>query len=242
MSQQAAKAKGVVDLVFLLDVTGSMQPCIDALKENIRNFIDFLTVGDLQACPVKDWRAKVVGYRDFTDAEAPPFIDNPFVRDASALKAQLAGLEAAGGGDIPESLLDALYKVAMMDDTPRDQEDPQKWRYRSTAARVVVVFTDAPFKEPMSIPEARGGTVNDIANIANQRRIILSIFAPDLPCYNQLAAIDKAEYEAINFDAADPLNAQKALATFTADRENFKNTLKALAASVSKSAEAIVVQ
>ena len=54
--------------------------------------------------PIKDWRGKVVGYRDIEAANSenlPWIIDNPFVRDAGALKAQLAALDAAGGGDEP---------------------------------------------------------------------------------------------------------------------------------------------
>ena len=34
------KNAGVVDLVFLVDVTGSMGPCINALRDNINHFID----------------------------------------------------------------------------------------------------------------------------------------------------------------------------------------------------------
>ena len=42
--QPQSKAKGVVDIVFLLDATGSMGPCIAALKTNIGLFIDSLTM------------------------------------------------------------------------------------------------------------------------------------------------------------------------------------------------------
>ena len=44
----------------------------------------------------------MVGYSDATHDPAW-FHDNPFVRDATALKAQLAALKAEGGGDEPES-------------------------------------------------------------------------------------------------------------------------------------------
>ena len=59
-------------------------------------------------------------------------------------------------------------------------EDASKWRYRSDAARVVVVFTDASFKETMSIPEAKGGALQDVANVVMANRIILSLFRPEL--------------------------------------------------------------
>ena len=234
------KTKGVADIVFLVDVSGSMAPVIDALRRNIEVFIDSLSVGDANnTSPVKDWRGKVVGYRD-TDDGPRWFEDNPFVRDATALKAQLAALQAAGGGDEPESLLDALYKIATMEATPKgtQSEDAGKWRYRSDAARVVVVFTDASFKETMQIPEAKGGSFQDVANVIMANRIILSIFAPNFEVYDRLSQIDKSEWEVVEYEGLSP---QEALQKFTADQANFRNTLKQLAASVSKSAETIAL-
>ena len=235
-----AKTKGVADIVFLIDVSGSMSPIIDALRRNIEVFIDSLSSGDANnAAPVKDWRGKVVGYRDIADG--PRWLeDNPFVRDAAALKAQLAALRAEGGGDEPESLLDALYKVATMEATPKGSqtEDPNKWRYRSDAARVVIVFTDASFKETMGIPEAKGGGLQDVANVIMGNRIILSIFAPNFEVYDRLSQIDKSEWEVVEYEGLSP---QEALQKFTSDQANFRTTLRQLAASVSKSAETVAL-
>ncbi len=239
-----AKTKGVADLVFVVDVTGSMAPCIDALRKNIETFIDSLSRGDGNtAAPVRDWRGKVVGYRDIECADTdgvPWFVDQPFVRDVAALKAQLAGLKAQGGGDEPESLLDALYKVASMPAIPKGSqaEDPTKWRYRSDAARVVIVFTDASFKETMSLPEAKGGSLQDVANVVMANRIILSLFAPNFEGYDRLSQIDKSEWEVVEFEGLTP---QQALEKFTSDPVNFKTTLQQLAASVSRSAETIAL-
>ena len=239
-----AKTKGVADIVFLIDVSGSMTPIIDALRKNIEMFIDSLNKGDANnAAPVKDWRGKVVGYRDLEHAETdglPWLVDNPFVRDAVALKAQLAGMRAAGGGDEPESLLDALYTVATMPASPKGAqgEDPNKWRYRSDAARVVVVFTDASFKETMSLPESKGGSLQDVANVVMANRIILSLFAPNFEGYDRLSQIDKSEWEVVEYEGLSP---QEALQKFTADPEHFRTTLKQLAASVSKSAETVAL-
>jgi hypothetical protein len=242
--QARAKTKGVADIVFVVDISGSMAPCIDALRRNIEAFIDSLSRGDANnAAPVKDWRGKVVGYRDIeaADAEGLPWIvDNHFVRDAGALKAQLAMLQAAGGGDEPESLLDALYKVASMEASPKGSqtEDPGRWRYRSDAARVVIVFTDASFKETMSIPEAKGGSLQDVANLVMANRIILSLFAPNFEGYDRLSQIDKSEWEVVEYEG---LNPQEALQKFTSDPVNFRNTLKQLAASVSRSAATVAL-
>ena len=75
-NQQQEKAKGVVDIIFLMDATGSMSPCIEALKNNIATFIETLTTQDPQnPSPVRDWRARVVGYRD-VNCDSEPFVDN----------------------------------------------------------------------------------------------------------------------------------------------------------------------
>ncbi|MEP6914698.1 MAG: VWA domain-containing protein [Acidobacteriota bacterium] len=242
--QTRAKTKGVADVVFLIDVTGSMAPIIDALRKNIESFVDSLSSGDSNnAPPVRDWRGKVVGYRDIeaSQEEGVEWLeDHPFVRDTAALKAQLAALKAQGGGDEPESLLDALYTVATMEASPKgtQSEDPNKWRYRSDAARVVVVFTDASFKETMSIPSAKGGALQDVANVVMANRIILSLFAPNFEGYDRLSQIDKSEWEVVEYEG---LNAQEALQKFTSDPANFRTTLKQLAASVSRSAETVAL-
>ncbi len=238
--QARAKTKGVADIVFLIDVSGSMAPVIDALRRNIEVFIDSLSGVDANnAAPVKDWRAKVVGFRD-AEHDRDWFQDHPFVRDAVALKAQLGSLRAEGGGDEPESLLDALYKLSTMEATPKgaQSEEATRWRYRSDAARVVIVFTDATFRETMSIPEAKGGALQDVANVVMANRIILSIFAPNFEVYDRLSQIDKSEWEVVEYEGLTP---QQALQKYTSDQANFRNTLKQLAASVSKSAETVAL-
>lgn len=242
--QTRPKTKGVADVVFLIDVSGSMSPIIDALRKNIEAFVDSLSSGDANnAAPVRDWRGKVVGYRDI-EAAGPEGLewleDHPFVRDTVALKAQLAALRAQGGGDEPESLLDALYKIATMEASPKgtQSEDANKWRYRSEAARVVVVFTDASFKETMSIAEAKGGALQDVANVIMANRIILSLFAPNFEGYDRLSQIDKSEWEVVEYEG---LNPQEALQKFTSDPASFRTTLKQLAASVSRSAETVAL-
>lgn len=238
-ADQQAKAKGVVDIVFVIDVTGSMDPSIKDLASNVALFIDSLTNADPNGgSPIKDWRAKVFGFRDVNDSDASAFVDNAFVRDSSALRMQLDALKAEGGGDEPESALDALYRVATMGSTERDApEEATKWRYRSNAARVAILFTDASCHMNLAIPEAKGGTMEDLFNVLMANRIILNIFAPDMPCWDELSQVQKSEYMPIAYDKTVKHGAVYALRDFTRDPANFQRTLKALAASVSKSAE-----
>lgn len=237
----AAQAKGVCDIVFLIDATGSMQPAIDDLKSNIKNFFNSLSAADANgSAVVKDWRARVIGYRDVQADGDDWYIDNPFVRDSSQIEAQLDALSANGGGDEPESLLDALYKIARFGSTPKcaQVEDPTKWRYRSEAARVVVVFSDASFHSRTTLSEAPNLDWKEIANLAMQEKLRLSVYAPAMACYDDLTQIDKCEYMPIEFDPAVPNDAVYKLREFTADRANFQKTLDQLAKTVSASAVA----
>ncbi len=103
---------------------------------------------------------------------------------------------------------------------------------------MVILFTDASFKETMVIPEAKGGGMQDVANVIMANRIILSIFAPNFEGYDRLSQIDKSEWEVVEYEGLSP---QQALQKFTADQANFRTTLKQLAASVSKSAETVAL-
>jgi hypothetical protein len=225
-------SKGVVDIVFLIDATGSMQPCINAVKDNVFTFVQTLCEKDANGeSIVKDWRARVVAYRDYL-CDSEKFVDNPFVTAPAALRSQLDNLVAKGGGDEPESLLDGLLDVVNVGQTDKNTQeiDPQKWRHRSNAARCVIVFTDATFHTTT----ANGaGKVEDVINALHTNRIILSIYAPDLPCHYELSAADRSEYFPIPVTSSP----QQALADFTSDKANFQKVMEALAKSVSKSAD-----
>ena len=199
--------KRVVDLVFLVDVTGSMRPCIDGLKDSIDKFFAHLTDEEGNKCSIKDWRAKVVGYRDVDFDKDSWFVDNPFVRTPGEIHDQLQALTAKGGGDEPESLLDALLTIADMGEAGiQDGDDANKWRPRHAAARAVIVFTDATYHKEAMLEKYSGCTFQDVARKIAEQRIILEIVTPVHPadgkvaqedfekCYEELAMADKAEY------------------------------------------------
>ncbi len=195
------KVKGVADIVFLMDATGSMANCIQKLKENVMLFFkSFTEKGGNSIPPIKDWRAKIVGFRDYAaDGSNDWLVDNPFTRDVGELQRQLDALEAKGGGDIPESLLDAMYTVISAPKSDRGVEDPGMWRERHDAARALIVFTDAPYKPVMVAPGCNNGRIDDVRNLCVQEKILLTVIAPtsELPgyeCFDPLGAINKANY------------------------------------------------
>lgn len=173
-SSQVAQGplKGAADVVFLIDATSSMSPCIDALKSHIHAFIEDLVRGDEEKniAPVEDWRARIVGYRDYEDCNKNEkiaktyqkfgkggwFLSNPFTRNEDDLHNQLDQLKSFGGGQDPkESLLDALMlvlKSGYLANGQQDDENPEggrAWR-KNGVGRIVIVFTDAGYHPTMS--------------------------------------------------------------------------------------------
>ncbi len=234
------KVKGIADIVFLLDATGSMGPCIKAVKQNITKFVTTMTTPNPNGgAVVKEWRAKVMGYRDLDYTDCPPYVDNPFVSSVAELETQLNSLNADGGGDEPETLLEALYKLAAIPSTGHDEPlNRDSWRPMGSARRFVVVFTDAPFKEPLREP--RGASIDDVILNLMTAKIVLHIFAPKkFERYNTLAEVDKAQWYAIA--SQDGKTPQEALAEYTSDPSRFGKIIEQLAKTITVQSEVPLV-
>ena len=234
------KNSGVADIVFLVDVTGSMRPCIEALRDNINRFISMLTESAGNGPVVHDWRARVVGYRDYgADGSASYgwLEDNVFTRDVATLRSQLAALTPRGGGDDPESLLDAMMMVAKTGSVDLqatgDEENSNKWRVPGSAARIVIVFTDAGYHPTMSIPGHEGAGVKDLYNVYYQEHIKPYLFVPADPSYVPIGHFNGAILTQCG-------SGSDGLLSMTGNQAKFQELLEQLAKGVSQSASSLV--
>ncbi|MBK7993182.1 MAG: VWA domain-containing protein [Blastocatellia bacterium] len=91
-----------IDVVFTIDSTSSMSDEIQIVKENIRNIINDISQGQ----PAPDVRYAIVTYRDRYDEYVTKHW--PFTRDVQEISHILSSIVAAGGGDKPESVNEAL--------------------------------------------------------------------------------------------------------------------------------------
>ena len=182
---------------------------------------------------MQDWRAAAMGYRDASVDKASWFESNPFVNSVEELRAQLAGMEAKGGGDEAESLLDALHKVASLPATEKGaQTEPDHWRYRSDAMRALVVFSDASFRR--NLVEPAGATLEDVQTLLMNNRIVLVMFAPELDFYKELTLVPKSQWHKVSGGSTP----QESLALFTKDPAQFQETLQQLGKTLSKTVSA----
>jgi Mg-chelatase subunit ChlD len=116
-----------LDIAFLVDATGSMGDEIDKLKRSMRAVAD--QIARLPSQP--DVCYGLVAYRDRGDAFFVRGAD--FTNDLGAFQQQLAQLQAAAGGDMPEALNEALHTAVHR----------LSWRGDGTA-RMVLLVADAP--------------------------------------------------------------------------------------------------
>ena len=109
-----AAERPAVEVVFVLDTTGSMGGLIAAAKDKIWSIANTLATAD----PAPQIRMGLVGYRDRGDAYVT--LATPLSDDLDAVYTQLMQFQADGGGDGPESVNQALYEAVTRPDWSRD--------------------------------------------------------------------------------------------------------------------------
>jgi Mg-chelatase subunit ChlD len=131
-----------VDIVFVLDITESMQPYIDAVKQNMINFAQDLAQNH------RDYRLGLVTFEDYV-VSAYPDCNCPYSKtltpDVQKFTEWVGTLHAGGGGDIPEDPLDALTYAATLP-------------FRPDAQGIIILITDAPPHVAGDGPDRTGDT------------------------------------------------------------------------------------
>lgn len=211
-----------------------MQPCLRTLTERLAELTDAIdsTPG------ITNWRGRVIGYRDHR-VDGPDWLEEkPFVSTGADLKAQLSELTARGGGDEPESSLDALFHVASMESSTPGHTRPDRWRAQGDAARVVAIFSDATFHSSITAEIGREGQVSDVITALNSARVAVNIFAPD-----QEEDVGWSElgnhFPYTPLDGAGPEEWKRSLRNLASDPIAFNILLHSLAKSISASAAQI---
>ncbi len=117
-----------IDVVFVLDTTGSMGGLIQAAKEKIWSIAT--TLASAQSAP--EIRMGLVAYRDRGDAYVTKVVD--LSSDLDSVYATLMDYQADGGGDGPESVNQALH----------DAVHKVSWSQQDGTYKVVFLVGDAP--------------------------------------------------------------------------------------------------
>lgn len=145
---------GKADIVFAIDTTGSMGNEINNVKNNIEEFVSKLENNNV------DVRLGLVEYKDiYSDGYSSTKSYDWYTKIAD-FKAQLSRLGITGGGDLPESVIDALKCAREMD-------------FRKGVEKFVIVITDANYKNGTSID--RYATMEEEIKKLNSDDICVSV-------------------------------------------------------------------
>lgn len=112
-----------IDFCFAVDITGSMQPYIDAIKSKVYTLSTYLKNNGI------DYTFSLVVFSDGIDRVYQP------TTDVTEFLGWLNMLRAFGGADIKENALEALSTAT------------KQIKYRPSANKVVVLVTDAPYHQ-----------------------------------------------------------------------------------------------
>ena len=230
MADNIFGTKRNIDVVFCIDGTGSMAPCIESVKSNARRFhLEFVSAMTDLGSEIDSMRVKVIVFRDYHDDGEQAMVQSPFFElptDTADFEKFLADISANGGGDGPENGLEAMY-YAMKSDFTTGAKDRQ----------VIVLFTDA---EALDLKQraSEAGYPADMVDEAGliemwacmaqdssfklrERNKRLVMFAPDGTKY-------KALKSKLNRSVFEPVNVADGLGDI-----DFKEIIKIIAASAS---------
>ena len=174
-----ANEQSRIDVVFVLDTTGSMSGLIQAAREKIWSIAT--TMASAQSAPAI--RVGLIAYRDRGDAYVTRVVD--LSSDLDSMYATLMDFQADGGGDGPESVNQALY----------DAVHKVSWSQQAGTYKVVFLVGDAPphmdyqddvkYPATLSAAKQKGIVVNAIQS-GEQR--------DTTPAWQQIATLGAGHY------------------------------------------------
>ena len=189
--------KGVVDVVFCLDASGSMAPCIAGVRRNIGTFLDSLAGVNRTV----DCRLDFLAHS--CDEKGKLFRSESLRWQNQDLLARLYGankLPTDFFTSDPATLRDALDRVEVYGDEAMlvalDTALDYPWRPRGGCHRVVVMLTDEPLEANAPIP-GQGSYLNGLIDKIHALGVMLFIVGPKSAGLETLAEADKSQYQQV---------------------------------------------
>jgi hypothetical protein len=189
--------KGVVDIVFCIDASSSMQPCIDEVRLHVVEFVRGLESNPNQKM---DWRIDYVAYS--CDEGGAIFRMQSLGYAGVELCDQIY---RRGGQGLFTTSLDkfqhALQSVEVVGDEATlvalDTALDFPWRPRGRCHRVVVCLTDEPF-ETNAAQELQTVKMPTLLAKLQKLGVMLYLVAPSSNGFDQLSEVDMSEYEVLD--------------------------------------------
>ena len=114
-TEKSTSIVGKADIVFAIDSTGSMSSYIESVKKNLTNFVNSLNSKGVSL------NMSVVEFKDIEEdgVDSTVYYDfdgSHWTSDVNKVIEVFDSIKADGGGDYPETPIDAFEKIEMLDD------------------------------------------------------------------------------------------------------------------------------
>jgi Mg-chelatase subunit ChlD len=180
---QTLQSKPRIEVCFVLDTTGSMGGLIEGAKQKIWSIANEM----ISAQPTPELKLGLIGYRDRGDE----YVVKSFslTDDIDAIYGHLRDFQAAGGGDTPESVNEALAEAI----------HKMPWSSDNKVLKIIFLVGDAP--PHMDYPNSP--KYPDLCREAAKKDLIINTIqcgemAETKPIWQEIAKLSEGSYVGIS--------------------------------------------
>lgn len=217
--------KGIADVVFCIDASASMAPCIEAVRTHVASFVAGLTANSQQTW---DLRIEFIAHHAGDTPSGAGVFSHRSLHESELFKVlyQNSGNQGRFFTTDVTEFSRGLQSVSVQgDEAPLVALDfclDLPWRSSAACHRVVIMLTDEPF-EQSAVQEFQKEQLSLLIAKIHDLHVMLFLVAPDSKVFDELAAADGSEYEVIDQVGTGLANV------------NFSEVLKYIGKSVSAS-------
>jgi hypothetical protein len=181
IQQQVKKVKGIADVVFCIDISQSMQDCIDGVKNYVTGFVKTLEASNQNM--IIDWQIGLIGYSNCN------FYMLDLQKDVSNFVNGVGNLNLEGNEFTPGALDYAI----------------SHYSWRSNANHFIALFTDEPLKGGCTSIYPGGG--NELFDALLKKildsHLRLFFFGAECSYYKKLQTVPRCTYTVTDFGTID---------------------------------------
>lgn len=177
IKQKVGKIKGVADILFCIDFSGSMTPCIEGVKSNINAFISSLETSNPNM--VVDWQIGFCSY------DSDLLIISELDNDAKSFTKHLGKLSTRGQEFTPGAI---DYCIS-------------EFKWRDVSNKYLVLFTDEPLVGGDSNDNGDGSSkFDELLDKITNSKVWFYFFGPKCSYYEKFEKISRTYTEYIEYD------------------------------------------
>lgn len=182
VQQKIAKTKGISDIIFCIDLSLSMKPCIDGVKDHVKTFVSSLETGSPNM--IIDWRLAFCGYN------CANFYASSFTDSSRDFKKLIEKTRVENHDEYTPGAIDFCIN---------------HFEWRPVSNRFLIVFTDEKMRNGANYPDTFSRFPLLLKELEDNK-IRLFFFGPKDKYYGQFSGVPRSftkfiseKFRSVNF-------------------------------------------